>query len=252
MAALGVIGGMGPMATADFLRRITAMTDAACDQDHLPLCLCHAPQIPDRTAYILGRSDRSPLPGIVQAGLSLRAMGADLLAIPCVTAHYFHDEIERRTGLRVLHAIRLTADLLAAQGITRAAVLATRGTVAGGLFQKEFQKRGIAVILPDYDGQEVVSGIIFDQIKKGNPPDADAFWGVCRELAGRGAQRVILGCTELSLIGNERDKAGLPDCPDVPDVLDVLDVLAAAAITACGRPVREKYRRLILPVEEKL
>lgn len=220
------------------------MTQAESDQEHLPLCLCHAPQIPDRTAYILGRSQESPLPGIVRAGLTLKAMGADLLAIPCVTASYFHDEIERQTGLRTVHAVRATADLLSAKGVCRAAVLATQGTVMAGLFQDQLQSRGIEAILPDGPDQAAIGEIIFDRIKRGIPPDTERFLQICRRLTDRGAQRLILGCTELSLIAKDRDLG--------EEFLDVLDVLAASAITACGRPVRETARHLLLPSEERV
>ena len=105
MALLGVIGGLGPMATACFMELVTGMTDAATDQEHLRMLVYSAPDIPDRTQFILGQSDRSPLPGIVEVGRALTAMGADVIAIPCMTAHYFHREIAGQVPARILNAI---------------------------------------------------------------------------------------------------------------------------------------------------
>lgn len=237
MAVLGVIGGLGPMATAYFLELITSMTDAERDQDHLRMMICHAPDIPDRTAFILGKSADSPLPGFVRAGQTLRSTGADLLAIPCVTAHYFHGEIEDQTGVKTLHAIRDCVEMLNAAGARRVGILATEGTIQSGLFQKELQEKEMAAVLPDETGQKQISSIIFDQIKRGKAPDMEAFAEVCAGLRGRGADVIVLGCTELSLIKRDHD---LGD-----GFVDVLEVLARSALIACGKPVRPEYQRLV-------
>lgn len=223
------------MATAYFLELITAMTDALRDQDHLRMLICHAPDIPDRTEYILGRSADSPLPGIVRAGLTLKSAGADLLAIPCMTAHYFHEEMEKQIGVKTLHAIRDCAAQLDAAGAKRVGILATEGTISSGLFQKALREKGITAILPTEAEQRQVSSIIFDQIKRGRAPDMDAFSAVCAGLRGRGAQVIVLGCTELSLIKRDHE---LGD-----GFVDTLEVLAQSVLTACGKPIRPEYGR---------
>ena len=86
---LGIIGGLGPMATARFLELTVRMTEASRDQDHLEAILLESPSIPDRTAYILDRSNPSPLPPIVALAKKLESLGAGCLAIPCITSHYF-------------------------------------------------------------------------------------------------------------------------------------------------------------------
>lgn len=227
---LGVIGGLGPMATAYFMELVTDMTDADCDQGHLPMVVYHCPQIPDRTAYLLGNSDENPLPGIVSAGKALKQMGADLLAIPCITAHSFHDAIEEGVGLPTLHAIRLLAEKLASSDIRSVGVMATDGTLRCKLFQNEFAKHGIRTILPTDASQENVMNLIYRDVKRGNLPDMDAFFRVKNELLESGAEIVLLGCTELSLIKR---------CHDVGEgILDILEVLADSAIRACGKQVR--------------
>ena len=90
---LGVLGGLGPMATAYFLELMVTMTDAATDQDHPKMIIMNVPTVPDRTAYILGRSTESPLEPMAALGQQLKALGADIIATPCITAHYFHSDL---------------------------------------------------------------------------------------------------------------------------------------------------------------
>ena len=97
---LGVIGGLGPIATAHFMELITVMTRADTDQAHLPMIIYSAPYIPDRTAYILDNTKESPLPGILSVGQALEAQGVGCSAIPCITAHYFHNEIEMLLSIK--------------------------------------------------------------------------------------------------------------------------------------------------------
>lgn len=237
MALLGVIGGLGPMATAYFMELITAMTDAARDQDHLRMIVYSAPDIPDRTEYILGKSKDDPLPGIVEAGRALRTMGAGLLAIPCITAHYFHNEIEAQVGVKTLHAINESAELLCAAGVHCVGLMATDGTLKSGLFQKALAQKGIRLLMPSEEGQRRVMSLIYDDVKQGRAPNMTAFGQVRDELRAQGAQVVLLGCTELSVIKRDHDLG--------EGILDVMEVLASAAVTACGKQVRDEYKQLV-------
>ena len=106
MMRLGVIGGLGPMATAYYLELMIRMTDAARDQEHPEIIIMNIPSIPDRTAYILGRSQEDPLPPMVQLGKQLKELGASVLATPCITAHYFHEPLQEGAGLPLIHGIR--------------------------------------------------------------------------------------------------------------------------------------------------
>ena len=237
MAFLGVIGGLGPMASAYFTELLTAMTDAERDQDHLKMLLYSVPGLPDRTEYILGKSDENPLPGLVEAGRVLSGVGAEVLAIPCITAHYFHNEIERQVGVPVIHAIRECAWILKKSGVTKVGLFATDGTVQSGLFQNEFEKHGITVLLPEKTEQERIMSFIYDDVKKGGVPSLSSFKDAQGKMEERGAQVVLLGCTELSLIKKEYG--------DLCGVLDVMEVLAKASLEACGMPVRPEYKNLI-------
>jgi aspartate racemase len=237
MAFLGVIGGLGPMASAYFTELLTAMTDAKRDQDHLKMMMYSVPSLPDRTEYILGRSTESPLPGLVEAGKTLSEAGVECLAIPCVTAHYFHNEIERQVGVPVIHAIRECAWILKKAGVSKVGLLATDGTVQSGLFQSEFEKHGLTVVLPGEEAQKQVMSFIYDDVKKGSVPALSRFDQVRGTLVKEGAEVVLLGCTELSLLKKEYGS--------LCGVLDVMEVLAKASLEACGMPVRKEYENLI-------
>lgn len=236
MKTLGVIGGLGPMATAYFLQLVTQMSDAKTDQDHMEIIMLSKPSIPDRTKYIIGQSTDNPVGEMILAGKKLKEDGADMIAIPCITAHYFHDELEKEIGIPVIHAIEETGTYLKNTGVEQIGVLATDGTVQSHLFQKCMSKYGINCIMPEQEAQRKVMSIIYDNIKAGKKADIDAFNEITAELILRGAQVVLLGCTELSLL--KRDNRLQAGC------LDVMEVLAKKAVENCNR-LREEYRNLI-------
>ena len=227
------------MATAYFMRLVIEMTDAAADQEHIPMVVYSRPQTPDRTRYLLGQSPEDPVPAMAECGQRLQADGADVAAIPCITAHALHDRIQRQVGIPILHAIRETAGLLQEKGIRRVALEATGGTVETRVFQEELEKRQMEVILPSPPGQRDVMDIIYQNIKAGKPADMEKFCRVEAQLLERGAQIIILGCTELSMI--KRDYALRP-C-----YLDTLEVLARAAVLECGK-LRPEYEDLLKDV----
>ena len=122
MKTLGVIGGLGPMATAYFMQLVIEMTDAVTDQEHIPMIIYNCPQIPDRTGYLLGKSKENPGPQIIACGRKIAEAGAELIAIPCITAHALYPEIEKEMNIPVLHIIRETAAYLKKEGIQAAFV----------------------------------------------------------------------------------------------------------------------------------
>ena len=236
MKKLGVIGGLGPMATAYFLQLLVQMTEARTDQEHIEVLLHSKPQIPYRTLFILGQSREDPLPQMVEIGRELAGQGAELIAVPCVTAHYFQKKLEDSIGIPVVDTIRETALSLKAAGVTKAGILATDGTIESGLFQRAFAGEGISAMLPDRAGQQAVMQIIYQNVKAGQPVDSAAFWRVAEGLFGQGAQAVLLACTELSLV--KRD-FGLGE-----GFLDVMEVLARKAVLICGR-LKGQYECLL-------
>ena len=239
---LGVIGGLGPMATAYYLELVIRMTDVKRDQDHPEIVIANIPSIPDRTAYILGKSQDDPLVPMVQIGSQLKNMGATVVATPCITAHYFHEALQNGIGLPLIHAIRSTAKVLRSAGVSRVGLMATDGTVQSGIFQKQIEEYGMELVLPSEEGQKGVMTLIYDQVKAGLEPDLGLFNSIRDELRCNGAQAVVLGCTELSLLKKSHD---LGD-----GVLDALEVLAKESVLACGKPVRKEYDQLFIPFKE--
>ena len=234
---LGIIGGLGPMATAYFLELTVKMTAAERDQDHLRAVLMEAPEIPDRTAHILDRNQPSPLPALTAYAKKLEALGCGCIAIPCITSHYFFPELAETISIPLLNIVEETARHLKENGVRSAGVMATTGTVRTGLFQRALEQEGVDCVLPDEEHQTMVMRVIYDDVKAGRAPDMEKFRRAGGPLFAKGCDSLILGCTELSLIKK--------DIPLGPGYVDALEVLAKAAVTACGAPLKEEYRRLI-------
>lgn len=234
---LGIIGGMGPAATVYFMDMLTRMTDASCDGEHLEMLMHSIPSTPDRTAYILGKSKESPLPSMIAAGQGLVRQGADIIAIPCMTAHAFHSQLQENIATPVLNGISLTAKALQDAGVTRAGIMATDGTVETGLFQRELNRHRIRAVLPSKKGQETVMSLIYDDIKTGSPINKNNFNLVKKELTDNGAECIILGCTELSLVKTtERIGNGFADA---------MEILAWHSLKECGKTPRLEYSKLV-------
>lgn len=234
LKTIGILGGMGPAATADLMMKIIDMTDAATDQEHIPMLVDSNTRIADRTAAIEGKGE-SPLPEMLASAKRLESAGADFIIIPCNTAHYFVPDIEERISIPIVHMPIETANLLKQRGIKSAAVLATRGTYLSGQYEKVLGDKGINPIIPDPKQQEVLMTLIYDYIKKGitDPDDLprDEIVSIIDDLKSKGAEALLLACTELPLAF---------------DILDLYDdscvdptaVLAAAAIREAGAKLR--------------
>ena len=237
MKTLGILGGMGPMATAYLLELIIQMTDAKTDQDHLRVALLNNPQVPDRTAHILDNTQPSPLPVLRRMAQTLEGLGAGVLCAPCVTSHYFFGELQKSVGVPFVHMVEETARELGEAGKTKAGILATTGTVKTRLFQQALESRGLSWAVPSGQGQELVMSLIYEDIKAGRPVNLGKFRRASDELFDQGCDCVILGCAELSLV--KRDTAlG-------HGYLDALEVLSKGCVKACGAPLKETYRQLI-------
>jgi aspartate racemase len=234
---LGVIGGLGPIATAYFYELVIKMTDAGTDQEHLEMLIISKPSTPDRTDFILGKSRDNPITSMVDSGKLLAGMGADYISIPCITAHYFHDELIKGIPIPIIHIVKETVRYLKEQDVHAAGVMATEGTIYSRLFQAELERNGIQSYVPSREGQNDVTSLIYQEVKAGLPPQMDKFKRVSEELRTKGAEVIILGCTELSLIKR--------DYPIGPGYLDAMEVLAMRSILLCEAKLKENYSSLI-------
>lgn len=235
MKKLGIIGGLGPMATAYFFELIVKMTEAKTDQQHIEILVHNCPSVPDRTEYIMGRSTQNPMDKMAEIGRRL-ASQVDVLAIPCITAHYFHQELEQAIGMPVLHAVKETAAYLKERGWRSVGVMATEATVEMDIFGRELAQYGIDCVYPDEEHQKLVMHLIYDNVKAGRELEEPVFNRVKEHLFGNGAEIILLGCTELSML-KKQNIAG-------SQVLDVLEVLAKRCVEQCGT-LKETYRELI-------
>lgn len=226
MDTLGVVGGMGPMATVRFYERVTELTSANTDQQHLDMIIYSIPSVPDRTAFLRGLSDASPLPPVAEACVKLEADGAGCIAIPCVTMSSFIDSLRDSVHIPVIDMVEETVSVLSSLGISSAGIMATDGTLCAGRFKNALESAGIKTIIPDETAQKIIMHIIYDDVKKNRPVETGLFRSAADGLFSRGAQCVILGCTELSVVNRE--------CNTGKGFIDALDVLALTSIIKCG------------------
>lgn len=232
MKKLGVIGGLGPMATALFMKMIIEMTDAESDQDHIEMIIYNCPQIPDRTGYILGKTTLSPVPEMIRIGRKLAIEGVELIAVPCVTASYFYEELATGIRVPVIDILREVCNCLKKRNIRCVGLMATSGTIAGGVFRKTLAESGFDLILPDAEAQEDIMHIIYENVKANRSVEMDRFDRAAQQLKDAGAETIILGCTELSVVRE--------NCSLGPEYLDVMRLMAKSAVERCGR-LRKEY-----------
>jgi aspartate racemase len=195
---IGILGGMGPAATIDLQQKILAATSAQCDQDHAPTLVWNVPQMPDRLAAIRGEGP-SPLPQLIHAARILEQAGANVIAMPCNTAHYWADDLAAALTIPLLHIADAVLDDLP-ESTRRIALLSTPATVQAGFYQRRFDSRGIETLLPSAtEAGQLMAAI--GAVKAGRMDEARApFLAVASALRAHGADTLLLACTELPLI----------------------------------------------------
>lgn len=224
---LGVLGGMGPLASAQFMVRLTLLTPASRDQDHIPTVLWSDPRVPDRTG---GRhaGGADPLPWLLRGIEGLKRAGCGAIAIPCNTAHGWFDAMQQAAGMPILHIVDAAAADLRRIGIASGTVgvMGTQGTLGMRLYQDRLGTQGWDCITPTQDEMDRLVTPAIALVKANRVAEAYApLARVVNSLADRGAPAVVLGCTEIPL----GIQAGPKDVLGVP-VVDTIDALARAAI----------------------
>jgi len=222
---LGILGGMGPIASEFFLRLIVEHTKATRDSDHIDILMSSVASTPDRTEYLLGKSAKSPLEPMIRAARCLIYGGAEIIAVPCNTAAAFNDKLEKNTGVEVLSIVEETVRFAAFLGAKKIGILATRGTAESGTYQTECKKFDIEAVFPCRIEQAAIMNEIYSRIKAGTMQVNDIYL-VANELATH-CDFVVLGCTELSTI----DFSGFDDSERI---IDSSRVLAVSSILRCG------------------
>ncbi|NLU09680.1 MAG: amino acid racemase [Tepidanaerobacter acetatoxydans] len=220
---LGILGGMGPAATSDFFRKLISYTDAKKDQEHLHIIIDNNTKIPDRTSYICG-SGEDPRIEMIRSIIKLEAMGADYIAIPCNTAHYFYDDLTKYTKVKILNMIYETAIFLkdTKPDCKDYLLLATKGTYLSGIYKKIFSQIDLNIIEPSSSDKQVIMNWIYGV--KSSKFDVSPI--ELKSLINRYYENKkvipILGCTELPLLAQ---KIGLSE-----EYVDPVSILAKRCV----------------------
>ena len=230
---LGVLGGMGPLASAQFMLRLTLLTPATRDQDHVPTVLWSDPRVPDRNRNRLGPGP-DPLPWLLRGINGLRHAGCGAIAIPCNTAHGWYDLLQEAASLPILHIVDAAAEELHRFGIspTTIGIMGTQATLEMRLYQDRLERQGWRCIVPSCDEMTQLVSPAIAAVKANRVDEAYVpLAQVVNRLAAQGAAAVVLGCTEIPLgLG-----AGPHQALHAPTI-DTIDALARAAIAWARRP----------------
>jgi aspartate racemase len=218
---IGILGGMGPLATADLFRRIVEKTPAKRDQDHPRIIIYNNPKIPDRTSFILGRGE-DPRPELIASAKKLESWGADFIIMPCNTAHFFAETIQKAIGVPLVSMIEETAKIVKEMGLRKVGLLATDGTIKGLVYHRALLRHGVQIAVPGKKDQELVMRAIYGGVKSGNlEMGRELLLKVAKKLERR-SDGIIAGCTEVSVVLHPEDLS-------VP-LIDPMDVIAEKAV----------------------
>ena len=230
---LGIIGGMGPQATIYMFNKIVSMTPAETDQEHIEILIHNNTKIPDRTQAILNNG-KSPLEQLIRSGRILEQMGADVLIVPCMTSHYYFDDLKKQMTIPIINAIEQTANHVGNNypTIKNIGILATSGTLKSNLFQNYLLQQNLNPIVPSDNVQKnfVMEAIYGSEgIKAGfiNQHTKNKLLEAAKTMIHDGAEVLIAGCTEIPLVIQDKDF-------DIP-IVDTMEVLSRAAIAYCSK-----------------
>ena len=230
--SIGILGGMGPLATMDLYKKIILSTRAGSDNEHIRVHIDGNSAIPDRTAAILSGGE-DPVPEMLSALRNLEKCGADCVIMPCNTAHYFLSRLQETTALPFLDMREITAAVCAARYPgKRACLLGTKGTLEAKIYDGALARAGVAFMTPDESERDELMRLIYGVVKASKPlePELESWHTLLSGLSERGADYFVLACTELPILA---DHLGHPG-PFVDPTLE----LARAAIRFCGYEVK--------------
>lgn len=195
---IGIIGGMGPLATTIFLKKVIDCTNAEIDQDNIPLVIINDTLIPDRTAFLLGKSTESPLPHLIKDIHDLKSIGCNYVAMICNTSHSFYNELENNTNMQLINMVELTLEEVKNRRYNKPGLMATEGTITTGVYEK-FNTYRLDIFLPIPSIQKEINEIIYEYVKKNKTVPEYKFLRIVNYFKDNGCDSIILGCTELSV-----------------------------------------------------
>lgn len=230
MKTIGILGGMGPLATADIFKKIITLTEANSDNEHIRIVVENNTEIPDRTSYILNHGE-DPTSHIIKSAMRLEMMGSDVIVMPCNTAHFFYDEVVKYIKTPFINMIDETAkEIKKLYPGKKTGLLATEGTYKSEIYDKVFSKYGLELIKPSYDNVKYVMELIYD-VKSGKRNiNLANFNAVLEDMKKKQVEAFILGCTELPIafeMFNIKE-----------DSVDPTKILACSSIKYVGKKVK--------------
>lgn len=202
---LGIVGGVGPAATVDFMDKVIALTKAHQDQDHIRMLVEHNPKIPDRTKNLIAKGT-DPSISIYSACMKLEQGGANAIVIPCNTAHAFIDRVQPFLQIPIINMLEETAKEIVHKfpTVKQVGLLATTGTIQSKIYQNIFTQYGLEILEPNIEHQKVMMSVIYGEhgVKAGftDGECKESLINVILHLINNGAEASILGCTELPLV----------------------------------------------------
>jgi len=221
---VGILGGMGPAATVEFMYRIVQKTPAHDDSDHIHMLVDNNPQVPSRIKAIIEGTGDSPLPELQRMAKGLETGGADFLVMPCNTAHHYHADIAATVAIPFLSIVDVTVRYVRDYypEAKRIGFLASPAVRQTGVFDQAFKNNDLTIIYPDADGSAELL-IVIREIKEGStgPAQVEAFHQVANKLASN-ADLALIACTELSMLARQPIGSF--------QVIDTLDLLVDAVI----------------------
>lgn len=230
---LGIIGGMGPLATVKFFENIVLLTRANRDQDHIHILIDNNTSIPDRTDYILGIDKENPKNELIKSAKNLQLMGANYLVMPCNTAHKFYDEIVKEVNIPFLNMIEETAKSIKRQNphIKKIGLLSTEGTIKSKIYDHIFERYNMKITNLSREKQKYITELIYN-IKKGiHQKNINKVYEAIEELKEKDVEIIIAGCTEVSVA---MDIYNIDE-----NIIDPMEILSIRAIEFADRKVKE-------------
>ena len=228
---VGVLGGLGPMASVYFYEMVVNMTDAKTDQEHVDMIITNRATTPDRTAFIVGESQDDPSEVLIDDAKKLENYGVDFIVMTCNTAHYFYKKIADSINIEMINIVEETVKHAKATNHKKLGILATTGNIKTNLYQDMCEKYGIEYMTLDENRQSQVMEIIYDDIKSGKPANMNKFNSIIEYLKENNCDGVVLGCTELSILKNDNKLNG-------DFYIDSLEMLARETIVKSGRKLK--------------
>ena len=224
---VGVIGGMGPMATTKFMELVINNTKAEKDQDNVDMLVCQYSSTPDRTAYILGNSNEDPGESMIKAAKLLESEKCDFLVMPCNTATFFYDKIAKEISVPLINIAEETVKHSLKMGAKKIGLMATDGTIKASVYD-QYIPEGITLFKPDEEHQKRIMDVIYKEVKQNLIPNKENFIDIINYFKNNGCDVVVMGCTELSVAVEQLDI-------DDPKVVDSLTVLAKLTIVKADK-----------------